>query len=200
MSPRGFISTVTRTILVIRNPFWRGPMSCSARSPPRRTWANGGARNCNSTKPYGTAFRAPNFAELSDPRFQDIKPEEITGYELVYEQELGRHLRSSLSGFYNQMRHLIVFDSGNYTNFNADTKGLELALEGFWPSGIRGRASYSFQDTRNTSVAWQMPDSPNHMVKLNLSVPLVHEKIFAGVEFQLASNRRTLHNTTAPSG
>src|SRR5204862_3952481 len=61
---------------------------------------------------YGTAFRAPNFAELSDPRFPDIKPEEITGYELVYEQEIGKHLRSSLSGFYNQMDRLIVFDSG----------------------------------------------------------------------------------------
>ncbi len=24
---------------------------------------------------YGTAFRAPNFTELSDPRFQDIQPE-----------------------------------------------------------------------------------------------------------------------------
>ena len=44
--------------------------------------------------------------ELSDPRFPDIQPEEITGYELVYEQEIGRHLRSSLSGFYNQMNRL----------------------------------------------------------------------------------------------
>jgi len=48
---------------------------------------------------YGTAFRAPNFSELIDPRFQDIDPEEITTYELVYEQQIGRHLRSSLSGF-----------------------------------------------------------------------------------------------------
>src|SRR5664280_2750936 len=95
---------------------------------------------------YGTAFRPPTFTELSDPRFQNIKPEEITSYELVYEQEIGRHLRSSLDGSYNQMNHLIVFDSGSFTNFDADTKGMELALEGFWASGIRGRASYSFQD------------------------------------------------------
>jgi len=150
---------------------------------------------------YGTAFRAPNFTELSDSRFQNIKPEEITSYELVYEQEIGRHLRSSLDGFYNQMNHLIVFDSGSFTNFDADTKGMELALEGFWASGIRGRASYSFQDTtRNSSVAWEMPDSPNHLVKFNLSVPLLKDKIFAGVEFRYASNRRTLHNTTDASG
>jgi iron complex outermembrane receptor protein len=149
---------------------------------------------------YGTAFRAPNFTELGDPRFQNITPEKITGYELVYEQQIGTHLRSSLSGFYNQMDHLIVFNSGNFTNFDAETKGMELALETSWASGIRGRASYSFQDTENTTVSWQMPDSPNHLLKFNLSVPLLKEKIFAGLEFRYASNRRTLHNTTDSTG
>src|ERR1035441_10369680 len=74
---------------------------------------------------YGTAFRAPNFTELSDPRFQNIQPENITSYELVYEQELGHHLRSSLSGFYNQMDHLIVFNTGNYANINAQTRSTQ---------------------------------------------------------------------------
>ena len=148
---------------------------------------------------YGTAFRAPNFAELSDPRFPNIKPEKITGYELVYEQAIGTHLRSSLSGFYNKMDRLIAFDSGSYTNFDAETKGVELAFEGFWPGGIRGRTSYSYQDTRNNSVRWRVPDSPHHLVKFNLNVPLVQERLFAGVEFQFTSNRRSLHNTTDAS-
>jgi iron complex outermembrane receptor protein len=149
---------------------------------------------------YGTAFRAPNFTELSDPRFQNISPEKITSYELIYEQQIGAHFRSSLSGFYNQMDSLIVFNSGNFTNFDAETKGAEVALEGFAAGGLRGRASYSFQDTRNTRVSWQMPDSPNHLVKLDLSVPLLKDKIFAGLEFRYASNRRTLHNTTDSAG
>jgi outer membrane receptor for ferrienterochelin and colicins len=149
---------------------------------------------------YGTAFRVPDFEELSDPRFQDITPEEITSYELVYEQALGRHLRSSLSGFYNQMDHLIVFDDGSYTNLNAQTKGLELALEGSWTNGIRGRASYSFQYTKDDTVVWQMPDSPNDMFKVNLSVPLIKDKLFVGAEFQYTSDRFSLHNTTDASG
>lgn len=149
---------------------------------------------------YGTAFRAPNFTELSDSRFQDIKPETITSYELVYEQEIGKHFRSSISGFYNQMDDLIVFDSGSFTNFNANTRGMEIALESFWPSGIWSRASYSLQQTRNSSVGWDMPDSPNHMVKLNLSVPIVKDKLFAGVEFRYDSERYSLHNTTDSSG
>jgi outer membrane receptor protein involved in Fe transport len=109
-------------------------------------------------------------------------------------------VRSSLSGFYNEMNHLIVFDDGIYTNFNAKTKGAELALEGTAPNGIRGRASYSFQNTKDDTVAWQVPDSPRQMVKCNLSVPLVRDKLFAGVEFQYTSSRLSLHNTTDASG
>jgi iron complex outermembrane receptor protein len=34
------------------------------------------------------------------------------------------------------------------------------------------------------------------MLKFDLSVPLVKDKVFAGLEFQYSSNRRSLHNTT----
>jgi iron complex outermembrane receptor protein len=141
---------------------------------------------------YGTAFRAPNFMELSDPRFQDIKPEEITAYELVYEQEIGRHLRSSVSAFYNQMDDLIVLRDGSFTNFNADTKGLELALEGFWTNGIRCRLSYSLQNTDDRSTSTVMADSPTHLFKANVSVPVFRDEIFAGLEFLYTSRRHTV--------
>ncbi len=145
---------------------------------------------------YGTAFRAPNFVELSDPRFQDIKPEEITSYELVYEQEIGRYLRSSLSGFINEMEDLIVLENGAFTNFDAQTKGFELALEGSWTNGIRTRLSYSLQETENHTTGGGVPDSPAHLVKLNFSVPLIREKVFAGLEYQYTSSRQTLYTTT----
>jgi iron complex outermembrane receptor protein len=144
---------------------------------------------------YGTAFRAPNFLELSDPRFQDIKPEEITSYELVYEQEIGRHLRSSVSGFYNQKQDLIILQNGNYTNLNANTEGMELALEGNWNNGIRSRLSYSLQRTKDSSEQ-NLPDSPEHLVKMNVSVPVYKQKIFASLEFQYTSSRRTLFTTS----
>jgi outer membrane receptor for ferrienterochelin and colicins len=148
---------------------------------------------------YGTAFRAPNFYEITTSA-HPLQPEKITGYELVYEQELGGHLRSSLSGFYNQMDRLIVFDSGSFTNFDANIAGMELALEGAWPNGIRTRASYSFQDTHDNEPRWNVPDSPNHLVKLNLSVPLLKDKLFAGAEVLFVSSRRSLHTTTDLSG
>ena len=149
---------------------------------------------------YGTAFRAPNFWELTYSGFQNLKPEEITGYELVYEQGIGRYLRGSVSGFYNEMDNLIVFESGTYTNFDAEAKGLEVALEGKWPGGTMARASYTLESTHNRSSSLDLPDSPDHLVKFNLSVPVWEQKIFAGVEFQYTSSRDSFHNTTDANG
>jgi outer membrane receptor for ferrienterochelin and colicins len=149
---------------------------------------------------YGTAFRTPNFLELSNPGFQNIDPEQITSYQLVFEQGMGRHLRSSVFGFYNQMDDLIIFESGRFTNFNATAKGVELALEGFWTNGLRGRVSYTLQRAENSSFDWDLPDSPNQVAKFNLSVPLVNNKIFGSLEVLYTSSRQTLHNTTDASG
>lgn len=145
---------------------------------------------------YGTAFRAPNFLELSNPQFQNIQPEEITAYEIVYEQRLGSHLRSSVAGFYNQMNDLIVFDSGNFKNFDADAGGVEWALEGLWNNGVRTRLSYTYVETKNDTVNWSLPDSPSHLIKLNLCAPLYRDKVFAGLEFQYTGERRSLNYTT----
>lgn len=142
---------------------------------------------------YGTAFRAPNFLELSDPIFPNIGPEKITSYELVYEQGIGRNLKASLSGFYNQMDNLLVLQNGSFTNFDAEAKGMELALEGVWADGIRTRASYTYEKTRNRSTGQDLADSPNHLGKFDVSVPLYKDKIFASLEFQYVSSRNTVH-------
>jgi outer membrane receptor for ferrienterochelin and colicins len=148
---------------------------------------------------YGTAFRAPNFWELSDERFQDIRPEEITSYELVYEQQITRYLRSSLSGFFNEMDDLIVIQDGRFTNFNAETIGMEMALEGNWTNGIRSRLSYALQDTDNLTTDQSLADSPTHLFKASVSVPLYKDKVFAGLEYQFTSSRHTIYTvpTTA---
>ncbi len=148
----------------------------------------------------GTAFRAPNFLELTLSPAGQLQPEEITSYELVYEQEIAQHLRTSISGFYNEMDGLIAFESGRFVNFDADTKGLELALEGFWTNIVRGRMSYTLQKTDSQSIRFDLPDSPEHLIKLNVSVPLWRDKIFAGLEVQYTSERQSLHNTSTSTG
>ena len=142
---------------------------------------------------YGTAFRTPNFLELV--LSSGLQPESITSYELVYEQQFGNHLRSSLSGFYNEMDDLIIFQNGSFNNYDAITRGTELALQGFWPKGVRSRASYTFQHTTRADGLNQ-PDSPEHLVKLDLSVPVFRDNIFASLEFQYTSCRHTVYTTS----
>ena len=149
---------------------------------------------------YGTAFRAPNFLELALSPAGQLAPEKITSYELVYEQEIAQGLRSSVSGFYNDMNGLIAFESGRFINFDADTRGVELALTGFWTNAIRGRMSYTLQKSESHSRSFNLPDSPEHLIKFNLSVPVFKEKVFAGLEFQYTSQRDSLHNTTDGTG
>jgi len=141
---------------------------------------------------YGTAFRTPNFLEINVGQNDSLMPEKIESYELVYEQGIGQHLRSSISGFYNHMDNLIIF-TGNYDNYNADTRGMELALDGNWAKGVRCRASYTLQRTENLTTGGGFPDSPEHMVKLNLSAPVFKENLFASVEFQYVSSRHTIY-------
>lgn len=143
---------------------------------------------------YGTAFRDPNFLETSDKRFQ-LEPERIESYELVYEQGIGQHLSSSVSGFYNQLDHLILFQSGSFANVDANARGMELALQGNWPVGLRARASYTLEKTRNRSGGPDFPDSPEHLLKFNVSVPVLRDKIFAGLEYQFTSSRHTVYST-----
>lgn len=139
---------------------------------------------------YGTAFRNPNFLEQSGA-LQELDAEDIASWQLVYEQGIGRHLRSTVSGFYNQVDDLITFQNGAFTNFNAETYGLSLALEGQWENGIRARASYSIQQAEDRQTHQRLTDSPQHLIKLNASVPLVKDKLFAGVELQFVSDRKT---------
>lgn len=141
---------------------------------------------------YGTAFRAPNFSELIDDRFPDVGAEEITSYELIYEQGIGKNLRSSVAGFFNQIDDLISLEDGVYKNFDVEALGVETALEGYWPNtGLRGRISYTFQETENRSSGRGLTDSPRHLFKANLIAPLLKDKIFAGLEYQYTSKRTT---------
>jgi len=105
-----------------------------------------------------------------------------------------------VSGYYNQIDDLISFDQGTFKNVKgAEAKGLELELAGEWPGGLQGRISYTLQETKDRSTGQRLTDSPEHLGKVNLSVPvpLLKEKVFASAEFQYTSQRTTLLGTEA---
>ncbi len=156
---------------------------------------------------YGRAFRAPGAFEFyysdggqttkANPALQ---PEHIQTYEAVYEQYFLKHYRSSLSGFYYRIDHLISqqLDPGDgliqFVNLHnpVDARGGELELEGTWDSGLKGRLSYSYQLVEDASTGAGLPNSSRHLAKFNLLVPVVRDRLFLGLEQQYGSSRTTL--------
>jgi len=149
---------------------------------------------------YGTAFRAPNFYELTapDPSLSRIDPEKITTYELAVEQAIGSYLRASSSIYYNQIDDLIGLGGNGFRNLtNAESRGIELGLQGQSTNGFMGRISYAVQETESRETHRKLSNSPEHLVKFNLSAPLFKEKLFLGLEVQYASARLTPQGNSA---
>jgi outer membrane receptor for ferrienterochelin and colicins len=155
---------------------------------------------------YGRAFRAPGAYEfyyndggLTSKGNPALKPERIQTYEVVYEQYFLKHYRSSLSGFYYQLSDLVSqrLDPADgmiqYGNVDAvDAKGGEVELEGTWESGLKGKVSYSYTLTRDARTDKSLTNSPRHLVKGNIVVPLLRDRLFLGGEEQYQSSRTTL--------
>jgi iron complex outermembrane receptor protein len=158
---------------------------------------------------YGEAFRAPSVYEgfyigtgfKANP---NLDPENITTYEIVFEHYFTRYLRGSIAGYYYTIDDLInqtLDPTDNQIVFrntaSVDAKGLELILEGKWPSGLETRLGYALQETESDETGRSLSNSPHHMIKLNLIVPLLRDQVFVGVETRYLSKRRTLSENTA---
>jgi len=156
---------------------------------------------------YGSAFRAPNVYELNYniPSLNvkgnpNLGPEKIRTYELIYEQYIGSHIRGTISGFYYNIDNLIVQmtdpDDGLdvFRNLDrAEADGVEAELEAKFESGLTGRASYSFQDAWDSDTGQTLVNSPRHLAKLNVTIPLLKEKVFLGIEEQFTDRRKTMN-------
>jgi iron complex outermembrane receptor protein len=155
---------------------------------------------------YGSAFRAPNVYELyydipslSQKGNPNLGPEKIRTYELIYEQYIGSHLRGAISGFYYNIDNLIVQVTDPADGFavfrnlsRAQADGVEAELEAKFANGLTGRASYTFQDAWDSDTGQTLENSPRHLAKLNITIPLLKEKIFMGIEEQFTDRRKTL--------
>jgi iron complex outermembrane receptor protein len=163
---------------------------------------------------YGQAFRAANAYErdYTIPAFRyfgnpNLNPEHLRSYELVCEQGIGRHWHLTGELFYEDMSDLITQAgdaAGNFVFANTDsvrTRGAELELQGRWSSGLLARFAYTLADVDESSRG-QSPrtsaNSPRHLAKAALSVPLYRDRIFASLEIQGMSSRRTLADNEVP--
>ncbi len=156
---------------------------------------------------YGKAFRAPNAYELyyplgDLPTNTDLNPERMQTYEAVYEQSLPYNLRLSLAGYYYHIDDLISVNPDTLLFENVaqvDTRGVETELEWRHAGGMQARASYTFQRAEDAATGELLSNSPEHLAKLNLRVPLVRERLFAGLEVQYTGQAKTLPERATPS-
>lgn len=158
---------------------------------------------------YGSAFRAPEPYE-TNPDFghfyessTGLQPETIRSVEGTLEQGLGGRLTATASVFYNQITKLITLETDQSTGLfgyrnseDATAKGVSVELSGALAAGLRGRASYSYTQTANSTTGQTPPNSPANLVKLNLTMPLLHQKLSAALGGQYTGKVSTLAGNT----
>ena len=151
---------------------------------------------------YGTAFRVPNVYELYYESFDAmsnplLSPEKIRTFEFVWEQTLNKNLSFSSSLYQNNLDHLIGLQKTpdgllQFANIDgAQSRGLELELNGKWPAGWEGGLNYGLQRTEDATTHQTLTNSPRNLVKLNVTAPLWRKKLFAGLDAQYTSRRAT---------
>jgi iron complex outermembrane receptor protein len=157
---------------------------------------------------YGEAFRAPNAYEryyqdggISSVANPALKPEKIRTIDAIWEQYFLENYRSSVGGFYYRVTDLISQTANDanllvYRNIEqAEALGVALSLEGTWQNGSKGRLSYSWQQATEVSTGALLSNSPRHLAKANMSIPLFRQQLFVSPELQYASPRLTLGGT-----
>lgn len=155
---------------------------------------------------YGKAFSAPDVYEITPDfgTFYDdslkLEPEHIKSLEARVEQGLGRYFQLTSGVYRNRIDDLITLVSvpsdGHFQYQNAGTAqatGIDVEVIGRAVNGVQGKASLDYVDGHNDGVgSLPLDNSPRHMAKLNLIVPLAHQQLFASVEGQFLGRRLTL--------
>jgi outer membrane receptor for ferrienterochelin and colicins len=160
---------------------------------------------------YGQAYRVPNiyetYYECEDEAKANplIKREKINTFEIVVEQQFGKQVFGILS-FYNfRMKGLIeqVMDPADellqFQNLEKVTgMGAEAELNVKLKNGLLGYLNYNLQQTRNVSLDKKISNSPSHIIKLGLSVPVL-KHFFTSIETFYESGRITLSGNRTKS-
>ncbi len=159
---------------------------------------------------YGQAFRAPSINEIyfddRTARFaaDNLGPEEIETYEADITHYFNKNINANVTGFYYRIEDIIKQNSAIgeidplvYANSGSvEARGVELAMNGQWDNGIKFRTSYSYVDTENEGSGSRLLNSPFHLAKFNILIPVVKDKIIIGFENIYNSKRNTLRAET----
>lgn len=161
---------------------------------------------------YGRAFRAPNSYErdYSDNVSQVANPglrgEMIDTAELVadYFPVPSLNLRANVYAW--DIQNLITLGMDPFsqlpqyqqTTGKVRARGAELSFDKTWDWGARFRGSFGIQDAGQKGS--HLPNSPYHLGKLNISIPIpMMKNLRAGYELQYFGKRKTLDGSNTDS-
>jgi len=158
---------------------------------------------------YGRAFRAPNSYELyyyDTMRDQQLtlSPETIDTTELVWEEYIGAHVRTTASVFRYDARHLIAQqslddtsgDSLYFTNADRTTaRGVDAEVEGRW-NDLTVRVSYANVHAADWTSGERLSNSPQHLGKVGIVFPLKPLATSLALDGRFTGERRTLYEGT----
>ncbi|MGH7528159.1 MAG: TonB-dependent receptor plug domain-containing protein, partial [Gemmatimonadales bacterium] len=160
---------------------------------------------------YGRAFRAPNLYELysqdgglTQKPSPTLRPETIESYELVAERQLARSLRSSISVYHFDAERLISLytDPADsllvFGNLNrVRSTGVELEAEASL-GPVSARASYALQHVRDVAEDATPVNSPAHVGRIGVSLPLLQDRARVSGEARFLSERATVAGGRVP--
>jgi iron complex outermembrane receptor protein len=158
---------------------------------------------------HGQAFRAPNLYELyyyaPDLGMSsfNLTPERIRTTEAAWEQYHGRRVRSTVSVYYSNIAGLIsqtasADDPGQLMFANladAHSVGIEAEVEARWPGGLVARVSHAVTDAHHSESDDRLTNSPAHLAKVGVIVPIARSRAFLGLDSAYTSLRRSLRQS-----
>lgn len=152
---------------------------------------------------YGQSFRPPTayelyYAGLGQEGNPSLQPETAKTTEVVFEQSLAKGFHLVASGYYYPVRGVISAGTDPATGLleyqnsqRVDLRGAEITLKRQSKTGLEAGLSWSFEDARNLAVPGPLVDSPHVLGQANVSVPLFRRRLYASMDVQYVSRRRT---------
>lgn len=161
---------------------------------------------------YGSAFRAPSFAELYFKHNPvslgntKLKPERIDTQELSFTYRATQHVQATLTAFVYEATDMVEFipgdgDDASLTSaHNArDQNGRGGELEVHWKPSTRLHlsGSYSLQDAEDARTKVDIADAPGQQFKLNANWEWAHNWSINGQVYWVADRERALGDPRA---
>jgi vitamin B12 transporter len=132
----------------------------------------------------GSGFKAPSLTQLfvDFPAFNffgnpNLQPEESTGYDVGFEQNLGSRVQVGATWFHNDIDHLIALSDSGTTNVNigqAETYGVESFIAYRPWETVNLRADYTYTVAEDATLDRLLLRRPRHKASLSGAWQVTH--------------------------